>query len=91
MALVHVVVNGRVQGVGFRWFVREHARRIDVAGWVRNNSDGSVELFASGSAESVSELLDLISRGPAGAAVREVRHLSADDGKNLPVPFAIMR
>lgn len=91
MALAHVVVDGRVQGVGFRWFVREHARRIEVAGWVRNNPDGSVELYASGADAALRELLDIVSRGPAGAAVREMRHLNADAGADLPQPFAIVR
>jgi acylphosphatase len=91
MAFAHVVVDGRVQGVGFRWFVREHARRVEVAGWVRNNPDGSVELCASGTDAALGELLDIVARGPTGAAVREVRHLNVDARAELPVPFAIMR
>ena len=45
---IHLRIRGKVQGVGFRWFVREQARRCDLAGWVRNNPDGSVELAARG-------------------------------------------
>ena len=45
---VRVVASGIVQGVGFRWFVRERARELDLAGWVRNRADGSVELALKG-------------------------------------------
>ena len=58
---LHVVVRGRVQGVGFRWFVREAARALGLAGWVRNRPDGSVEVAAEG---------DAASRGPRCARAR---------------------
>ena len=45
---VHLVVRGRVQGVGFRWFVKEVARGLDLAGWVKNRADGGVEVVAEG-------------------------------------------
>ena len=47
------MVEGRVQGVGYRWFVRESARRLGIAGWARNRDDGSVEIEAEGGAQAL--------------------------------------
>ena len=91
MAVVHIAVVGSVQGVGFRWYVREHARRVNVAGWVRNNSDGSVELAVAGDDQAVSQLLALVRRGPSGAVVEDVRSLAAVPESELPRPFNIIR
>ena len=90
MARVHVVVHGLVQGVGFRWFVREAARRHQLAGWVRNNADGSVEVCAEGADASCNALLTELRRGPPGANVAEVRELPPG-AEALPSPFAIER
>lgn len=84
-------VHGRVQGVGFRWYVREAARRRGVAGWVRNRADGSVELEVSGTEPSLRELIAIIREGPPGARVDEVRETNSADTDELPNPFAIMR
>jgi acylphosphatase len=91
VATVHFEVIGKVQGVGFRWFVREAARRTDVAGWVRNRPDGGVEIAAAGSDRAVAELLDAVRIGPAGARVDQLRELSADDFGELPRPFTVLR
>jgi acylphosphatase len=64
-----VCVHGRVQGVGFRWFVRERAEAHAVAGWVRNRYDGSVELLAEGPEPAVSALVADVRRGPRPARV----------------------
>lgn len=80
MSELHVVVRGRVQGVGFRWFVAQQARALGLAGWVRNNEDGSVEVAACG-AESV--LLDLrrrLAEGPPAARVDAVDDIEASGG-----------
>lgn len=62
-------IAGMVQGVGYRdWMVRE-ARRLGVAGWVRNRGDGSVEAFVQGDVAAVEELLRSCRRGPPGASV----------------------
>ena len=49
-------MRGRVQGVGFRWFVEREAHILQVAGWVRNNRDGTVEVLAHGTSEQLAEL-----------------------------------
>ncbi len=87
---LHVAVRGRVQGVGFRWFVRENARRLDLTGWVRNQADGSVEVAVDGEAELVERLRVALGSGPAGAAVASIDTLPplAD---SLPRPFTILR
>ena len=78
----HVVVRGRVQGVGFRWYVREEARRLNVAGWVRNRADGCVEVAAEGTNDSIDALRRALEEGPPGATVASV-----DDVEDAPDPL----
>lgn len=59
----HIVLTGRVQGVGFRYFVQKTALMLHLAGWVRNKADGSVELEVEGLEETIQILLDLVKRG----------------------------
>lgn len=87
---MRLVVSGRVQGVGFRWFVREAARRHRLAGWVRNSADGNVELEVSGDDAGIRELLATIRQGPAGARVENVREENPA-AEPLPQPFTIIR
>lgn len=70
-------VRGRVQGVGFREFVRREAVLLGVIGFVRNQDDGSVEVFAVGAPASVSALAGLIRKGPRFADVRGVEEQEA--------------
>ena len=77
------LVRGRVQGVGFRWFVEREARLLGVAGWVRNNSDGAVEVFAQGTREQLSALRDRLQAGPRAARVDQVEELDANLTKDL--------
>jgi acylphosphatase len=88
---IHLEVGGRVQGVGFRWFIREEARRLGLAGWVRNRPDGSVELAARGEAASVERFARSARAGPPGARVMSVRDLPTDGLEELPSPFTILR
>ena len=67
-----VVVHGRVQGVFFRESARRRARRAGVAGWVRNNDDGSVEAWFEGEPDDVEVMLHFAETGPSGAYVDEV-------------------
>lgn len=67
-----VIVHGRVQGVFFRDTARRLAERRGVAGWVRNNRDGTVEAVFEGEAEAVERLVAFCREGPRGASVEEV-------------------
>ena len=66
------LVRGRVQGVGFRWFVEREAHMLGIAGWVRNNHDGSVEVMAQGTRDQLSGLHSRLREGPRAARVDQV-------------------
>src|SRR6202007_2604520 len=66
------IVHGRVQGVGFRWFVEREAHTLGIAGWVRNNADGSVEVLAQGTRDQLSGLHSRLREGPRAARVDAV-------------------
>jgi acylphosphatase len=69
------VVRGRVQGVGFRWFVEREAHVLGIAGWVRNNADSSVEILAIGSREQLLGLRSRLRAGPRAARVDDVEEV----------------
>jgi acylphosphatase len=71
------VVRGRVQGVGFRWFVEREAHILGIAGWVRNNADSSVEVFAVGTRDQLAGLRSRLREGPRAARVDDVEELKA--------------
>lgn len=70
---LHAYVQGDVQGVGFRYFVRQRAAQLAVAGWVRNLKDGRVELMAEGSRADLEALLATVRQGPRGSQVTDVQ------------------
>jgi acylphosphatase len=65
----HVAIRGRVQGVGFRFWVEENAGLHDLEGWVRNRRDGSVEAVFAGPASAVARMIEVCRRGPPGSRV----------------------
>ena len=71
------LVRGRVQGVGFRWFVEREAHVLGISGWVRNNPDGSVEVLAMGSREQLLGLKSRLREGPRAARVDDVEEAEA--------------
>ena len=75
------IVRGRVQGVGFRWFVDYEARQLGLAGWVRNNINGTVEVLAMGNEQQHQLLRGKLQRGPRAARVDQVEESVAE-----PVP-----
>jgi acylphosphatase len=71
------LIRGRVQGVGFRWFVEREAHILQIAGWVRNNHDGSVEVLAMGTPAQLSGLRSRLREGPRAARVDAVEESEA--------------
>ena len=69
---LEATARGRVQGVGFRYFVLRRGMGLGLTGWVANESDGSVRCIAEGSREDLEALLQSMERGPAGAIVERV-------------------
>jgi acylphosphatase len=68
----HLVITGRVQGVGFRNYMAFKARQFHITGWVRNRRDGSVEAMIQGTPENVAEMISRARRGPKNASVVSV-------------------
>ena len=77
------LVRGRVQGVGFRWFVEREAHVLGIAGWVRNNADGSVEVLAMGSREQLLGLRSRLRQGPRAARVDDVEEVETSKCRTL--------
>jgi acylphosphatase len=71
-AIIQVVIQGRVQGVGYRAWVEYQARASGLEGWVRNRKDGSVEALFAGNAKVVAEMVALCRHGPPSAKVKTV-------------------
>ncbi|HZE09988.1 MAG TPA: acylphosphatase, partial [Burkholderiales bacterium] len=68
----HLLISGRVQGVGFRYAMGEEAERLGATGWVRNRRDGTVEAAVDGAPEAVDALISWARRGPPSARVTGV-------------------
>ena len=83
--VLHILVQGRVQGVGFRWFVQREASRTALRGWVRNTEEGDVEVVASGSLEDLATLRAALRRGPRGCRVDRLieNHLPDAEAEDL--------
>lgn len=77
---IHVRVDGRVQGVGYRAFVEMNATELGLAGWVRNRHDGSVEAVFRGAAAAVEEMLRLCAAGPSASRVNRVEQIGEGVG-----------
>ena len=69
---LHAVISGRVQGVGFRFFVQGKANMLDITGWVRNRWDGTVEVMARGEEKNLETFLSLLNKGPGGANITSI-------------------
>lgn len=72
MEQVHLFISGNVQGVGFRQFVKSHARKLGLVGWVTNTEDNKVEAVVQGDPETIEQLIAICRIGPFLAEVREV-------------------
>jgi acylphosphatase len=79
--VLHFLVQGRVQGVGFRWFVHREASELNLRGWVRNTEEGEVEVLASGGVDDLAELRASLRRGPRGSRVDHLIEHYLDDSE----------
>lgn len=88
--VVHYLVKGRVQGVGFRWFVHHEAAELGLRGWVRNTDQGDVEIVAAGDSTDLAELKTALRKGSRGSRVDAVMEdeLAESEGEKLG-PFEI--
>jgi len=83
------IVRGRVQGVGFRWFVEREAKQLGLGGWVRNNEDSTVECLATGPAEKVRALKAKLEQGPRASRVDWVEEIDVTSASSAPGIFEI--
>ena len=83
-----LLISGRVQGVGFRWFTKDAAVREGVTGWVRNLPDGRVEALVEGDGEAVTRVERTLRQGPGGARVAQV-HVEDEDPTGSYKDFSI--
>ena len=81
----HFLVKGRVQGVGFRWFVQREAAELGLRGWVRNTDDGAVEVLAAGEPGQLKDLMKALGQGSRGSRVDQVieHTLNESEGAGL--------
>jgi len=88
--VLHFLIQGRVQGVGFRWFVQREASLLDLRGWVRNTEEGEVEVVACGPAEDLAELRSSLRRGPRSSRGDQiVEHTLAESEAESLTSFRI--
>jgi len=72
MKAIRIFISGRVQGVCFRAFIREHAQNLGLTGWVKNLDDGRVEAIIEGSEKNVNKLLESCKKGPAYSRIKDI-------------------
>ncbi len=77
--VLHFLIQGRVQGVGFRWFVERQASQLGLRGWVRNTGEGHVEVLASGRPSDLDELRSILHRGSRGSRVDRILERALED------------
>ena len=84
---VRIYIDGTVQGVFFRGFVKENAERYNVKGFVRNLEDGRVEIFAEGDANDVNQMIEIVKKGPKHAQIKKatIKPEKFQDFKNFKI------
>ena len=90
-AAIHVIIHGRVQGVGYRAWTEHKAKLRGLSGWVRNRRDGTVEAVFAGPADAVEAMVADCNRGPRGSAVERVaqREAEPDEQPQAGTGFAV--
>ncbi len=81
---VHLIVDGRVQGVGFRFFTEAQAEKRNIGGWVMNRPDGKVEIEAVGKSEDIREFIEKVKKGPSMAVVTGITFLEDEEVNDDP-------
>ncbi len=84
MKIVHVIVRGRVQGVGYRAFVEHEALKQGIDGWVRNRRDGTVEAVFAGAPEKIEAIIEACRKGPFSARVEQIVQRDGTDSDLAP-------
>jgi acylphosphatase len=84
MIVRRILVHGRVQGVFYRGWTVDAARRLGLRGWVRNRRDGTVEILVAGPQDAVRRMIELCRTGPAAARVERVDVDEADEAAHAP-------
>lgn len=87
----HLIISGRVQGVGFRYFTYRTAKSLEIKGWVQNLSDGTVETVISGSKKNVSNMIGKLKEGPPSADVRDIEEVEKPANTDHLEDFSIHR
>ena len=89
MKTIRIIVTGRVQGVGFRYFTVRYANDLGLCGWVRNLPDGSVETAIQGKGEKIEEMIRLLKQGPGAASVSSLEIEEIESGSEELSGFAM--
>ncbi len=84
---MHVMISGRVQGVGYRAWTRSRARRLELSGWVRNRTDGRVEALFCGAAKVVDQMIEACYDGPLPSRVLDIE--AADSKESIDAGFTM--
>jgi acylphosphatase len=86
----HLIITGSVQGIGYRQFVKQNARKLGLTGWVKNLANGSVEAVVQGNKEVINQLISLCRKGPFLSEVKDVQ-ISWDDTDTMFSDFVVLR
>lgn len=89
--MIHIKIYGRVQGVGFRSFVRDKGENLGLSGWTRNRISGCVEVLADGSQKQIDDFLLYCHKGPFFARVDRIEPVSVPDAPIFPIEFGLFQ
>jgi acylphosphatase len=80
---IYLVISGRVQGVGFRYFARQKAQELQISGWVKNTPDGKIEIEAEGDSHNLDAFIEWMRIGPSRAVVRSFSNSEVSPIRNF--------
>lgn len=85
-----LIIEGKVQKVGMRHWIKQNALSLNILGWVRNKSDGSVEAFFFGNKDYVAQMISLCHKGPAFASVKKIKEIPQEETSDIEKEFMIL-